>query len=48
MSRNFDQEKHGKSEAPVQDLFLRRWSPLLHICERWMRSLPNQSSARVF
>jgi nitroreductase len=27
MSRNLDQEKHGRSEAPVQDLFLRRWSP---------------------
>jgi nitroreductase len=27
MSQNLDQEKHGKSEVPVEDLFLRRWSP---------------------
>jgi nitroreductase len=27
MSQNLDQEKLGKSEAPVDDLFLRRWSP---------------------
>jgi nitroreductase len=27
MRRNLDQEKHGKSEVPVEDLFLRRWSP---------------------
>ena len=27
MSQNLDQQKHGKSEVPVEDLFLRRWSP---------------------
>jgi nitroreductase len=27
MRRSLDQEKRGKSEVPVQDLFLRRWSP---------------------
>jgi nitroreductase len=27
MNQNLDQEKHGKSEVPVEDLFLRRWSP---------------------
>ncbi len=27
MEQNLDQEKHGKSEVPVEDLFLRRWSP---------------------
>lgn len=27
MNQNLDQEKHGKAEVPVEDLFLRRWSP---------------------
>ena len=27
MSQTLDREKHGKSEVPVEDLFLRRWSP---------------------
>jgi nitroreductase len=27
MSQNLDQVKHGKSEVPLEDLFLRRWSP---------------------
>jgi hypothetical protein len=27
MSQNLDQEKQGGSELPVEDLFLRRWSP---------------------
>lgn len=27
MSQNLDEVKHGKSEVPVEDLFLRRWSP---------------------
>jgi nitroreductase len=27
MSQNLDQDKHGKTEVPVEDLFLRRWSP---------------------
>jgi hypothetical protein len=28
MRQKLNQEKHGKSEAPADDLFLRRWSPL--------------------
>jgi nitroreductase len=27
VEQNLDQEKRGKSEVPVEDLFLRRWSP---------------------
>jgi hypothetical protein len=27
MSKNLDQEKQGRSEVPVEDLFLRRRSP---------------------
>jgi nitroreductase len=27
MNQNLDQEKRGKSEVPVEELFLRRWSP---------------------
>lgn len=27
MSQTLDQQKHGKSEVPIDDLFLRRWSP---------------------
>jgi len=27
MNQNLDQVKHGQSEVPVEDLFLRRWSP---------------------
>jgi nitroreductase len=27
MSQNLDEVKHGKSEVPLEDLFLRRWSP---------------------
>ena len=27
MSQNLDQQKHGESEVPIEDLFLRRWSP---------------------
>jgi nitroreductase len=27
MSQNLDQHKQGKSEVPIEDLFLRRWSP---------------------
>jgi nitroreductase len=27
MRQELDQQKHGKSEVPVEDLFLRRWSP---------------------
>jgi hypothetical protein len=30
MSRNLDQVKHGKSEVPVEDLFLRRQSRPAH------------------
>jgi nitroreductase len=27
MNQNLDQVKHGQSEVPIEDLFLRRWSP---------------------
>jgi nitroreductase len=27
MVQNLDQQKQGKSEVPIEDLFLRRWSP---------------------